>query len=58
MLFGPVPSLSTDTIKNFYDNIGIRMGELHDLKKRTVVAAIVRYWGERIWVMGRDTLIS
>ena len=34
------------------------MGELPDLKKRTVVAAIVRKWGERICVMGSDTRVS
>ena len=40
--------LSTDIIKNYYQHIGRKMGELPDLKKRTVAAAIVRKWGERI----------
>ena len=34
------------------------MGELPDHKKWTVAAAIVRKWGERIWVMGSDMCVS
>ena len=48
-------SLATDIIKDSYQHIGGKMGELPDLKKRTVAAAIVRKWGDSIWVMGRDT---
>ena len=48
-------SLSTDIIKDFYHRIGRNMGELLDLKKRTAVAEIVQRWGDRIWVIGRDT---
>ena len=48
-------SLSTDIIKESYQNLGRKMGELPDIKKRTVAAAIVRKWGERIWLMGRCT---
>ena len=50
--------LSTDIIKNYYQHIGRKMGELPDLKKWMVAAAIVQKWGERIWVMGRDTRVS
>ena len=32
--------------------------ELPDLNKRTVAATILRKWGERIWVMGRDACVS
>ena len=48
-------SLSTDIIKDSYQHIGRKMGELPDLKKWMVAAAIVRKWGDSIWVMGRDT---
>ena len=41
-------SLSTDIIKNSYQHLGGKMSGLPDLKKRTVAAAIVRKWGERI----------
>ena len=51
-------SLSTDNIKDSYQHLGIKMSELPDLKKRTVAAAIVRKWGERIWVMGSDACVS
>ena len=34
------------------------MGEMPDLKKRTVAEAIVRKWGERISVMGSDASVS
>ena len=51
-------SLSTDIIKDSYQNLGGNMGEFPDLKKRTVAAAIVWKWSERIWVMGRDTRVS
>ena len=49
-------SLSTDIIKDSYKHIGGKMGELPDMKKRTVL--ILRKWGERIWVMGRDAHVS
>ena len=48
-------SLSTDIIKDSYRHLGGKMGELPDTKKRTVAEAILRKWGERIWVMGSDT---
>ena len=51
-------SLSTDTIKDFYQNFGGKMGELPDLKKWTVAAAIVQKWGERICVMGSGACVS
>ena len=51
-------SLSTETIKESYQHIGRNMGELPDLKIRTVTAAIVQKWGERIWVMGSDACVS
>ena len=50
-------SLSTDIIKYSYQHIGGKMGELLDLKKRTVAAAIVRKWGDRICVMGSDACV-
>ena len=50
-------SLSTDTIKDSYQHLDGKMGELTDLKKRTVEAAIVQKWGERIWVMVSDTCV-
>ena len=43
--------LSTDNIKDSYQHLGGKMGELPDQKKRTVVEAIVRKWGERICVV-------
>ena len=49
--------LSTDTIKDYYHNLDGKMGELPNLKKRTVAAAIVRKWGESICVMGSDECI-
>ena len=51
-------SLSTDIIKYSYQHLGVNMDELPDLKKRTVVATIVRKWGERIWVMVSDACVS
>ena len=51
-------SLSTDTIKDSYQNLSGKMGELPDLKKRTVAEAIMRKWGERISVMGSDASVS
>ena len=51
-------SLTTDIIKDLYQNLGGKMGELPDLKKRTVAEAIVRRWGERICVMGSDSYMS
>ena len=51
-------SLSTDIIKDSYQNLGGKMGELPDLKKRMVAEAIVRKWGERISVMGSDASVS
>ena len=50
--------ISTDIIKDSYHHLGGKMGELPDLKKRTVVEAIMRKWGERICVMGSDACIS
>ena len=47
-------SLLTDIIKEYYQHLGGKMGELPNLKKRTVAAAIVRKWSERIWVIGSD----
>ena len=41
-------SLSTDTIKDSYPHLGGKMGELPDLKKRTVAAVIAQKWGEKI----------
>ena len=51
-------SLSTDIIKDSYQHLGGKMGELPELKKRAVAEAIVRKWGERIWVMGSDASVS
>ena len=51
-------SLSTDIIKDSYQHLSRNMGELPDLKKRTVAESIVRKWGERIWVMGGDVSVS
>ena len=51
-------SLSTNIIKDSYQNLGRKMGELPDMKKQTVAAAIVRKWGERICVMGSDACVS
>ena len=51
-------SLSTDIIKDSYQHLGGKMGQLPDQKKLTVAAAIVRKWGERIWVMGSDVCVS
>ena len=51
-------SLSTDIIKDSYQNLGGKMGEFPDLKKRRVAAAIVRKWGERICVMESDACVS
>ena len=41
-------SVSTNIIKDFYQHLGGKMGEFPDMKKRTVAAAIIRKWGERI----------
>ena len=38
-------SLSTDIIKESYHHLGGKMGELPDLKKRTVAEAIMQKWG-------------
>ena len=51
-------SLSTDIIKDYYQNLGGKMGEFPDPKKRTVAEVIVRKWGERIFVMGSDAFVS
>ena len=51
-------SLSTDIIKDSFQHLGGKMGELPDLKKRRVGEAIVRKWGERISVMGSDASVS
>ena len=50
-------SLSTDIIKDSYQHIGGKMGELPDLKKRTVAEAIVWKWGGRICVMVSDACV-
>ena len=50
-------SLSTDIIKIFYKHLCERMGELPDMKKWTVAAAIVHKWGERICVIGSDACV-
>ena len=34
------------------------MGDLPDMKKPTVLAAIMRKWGEKIWVMGSEANVS
>ena len=47
-------SLSTDIIKDSYQHLGGKMGELPDLKKQMVAEVIVRKWGERICVMRTD----
>ena len=57
-LFQVLLSLSTDIIKDSYQHLGGKMGELPDLKKRTVAEAIVRKWGERICVMGSEASVS
>ena len=41
-------SLSTGIIKDSYQHLGGKMGQLPDQKKRTAAAAIVRKWGEMI----------
>ena len=51
-------SLSTNVIKDSYQHLGKKVGELPDLKKRTVAEAIVRKRGERICVMGSDSIVS
>ena len=50
-------SLSTCIVKDSYKHLGWNMGQLPDQKKRTVAAAIVQKWGERIWIMGGDVCI-
>ena len=50
--------LSTDIIKDSYQHLGGKMGELPDLKKRIVEEEIVRKWGDRICVMGSDAIVS
>ena len=50
-------SLSTNIIKDSYQHLGGKMGELPDMKKRAVASAIVRKWGEKICVMGRDACV-
>ena len=50
--------LSTDIIRDSYQHLGGKMGDLPDLKKRMVAEAIVRNWVERICVMGRDACVS
>ena len=51
-------SLSTEIIKDYYKNLGGKMGEFTDMKKRTVTAKIMQKWGERICVMGSDACVS
>ena len=50
-------SLLSDIIKDSYQNLGGKMGELPDMKKRTLAEAIMRKWGERICVMGSDACV-
>ena len=50
-------SLSTNSIKDSNQNIGGKIVDLPDLKKRTVVTAIMRKWSKRIWVIGSDACI-
>ena len=50
--------ISTYIIKDYYCHIIVKVGEFPDLKKRTAAAAIVRKWGERIWVMQSDACVS
>ena len=50
--------LSTDIIKDSYQHLGVNMSEFPDLKKPTVVLAIVRKWEKRICVMGSDACVS
>ena len=50
-------SLSTGIIKDYYQHLGGKMGELNDQKKQMVATAIVRKRGERIWVMGSDACV-
>ena len=57
-LLQPLISLSTDIIKDSYQHLGGKMGELPSLKKLMVAAAIVRKWGERTCVMGSDACVS
>ena len=52
------PPLSTNIIKDSYQHLGGKMDELPDLKKRMVAEAIMRKWGEGIWVMGRDAWVT
>ena len=58
LLLQVILSLSNDIIKDFYQHIGGKMGELPDLKEWAVAEAIVRKWGERICVMGSDACVS
>ena len=51
-------SLSNNIITDYYRHLGRNMGDLPGLKKRKVAAAIVRKWGERIWVMGIEANLS
>ena len=51
-------SLSIDIIKDSYQHLGGNVGELPDLKKRTVAEAIVQKGCERICVMGSDACVS
>ena len=54
LLLQVILSLSANIIKDSYQHIGGNMSELPDMKKQTVAAAVVRKWGERIWVMGSE----
>ena len=51
-------SFSTGIIKDSYQHLGGKMGELPDLNIWTVAEAIVRKWAERICVMGSDACAS
>ena len=50
-------SVSTEIIKESYQHLGGKMGELLDPKKSTVAAEIMRKWGERICVMRSHDVI-
>ena len=53
-----ITSLSSGIIKDSYQHFCGKMGELPDLKKRTVAAAILLKSGESIYVMGSDACVS
>ena len=46
------------SLRDSYHNLGWKMGQFPDQNKWTVVAAIVRKWGEMIWMLGGGVCIS